>query len=523
MGSNMAEAILKHRTPLIEGKIRSVESVRQALERLRKRGGERIVLAHGTFDLFHVGHLRHLESARREGTILVVTLTADRFVNKGPDRPVFPAELRAEMLSALECVDFVAVSEEPTSISVINALKPDIYVKGNEYADESADITGNITRERLAVEAHGGKIVFTDDLTFSSSNLINRHLLPRGPEIRDFIDSIRSDNLIGELQQLIDRVAGYKVLVIGDTIIDQYDYVMPLGKPPKESLIATRHESSERFAGGVIAAANHVASFCREVEVVTMVGDDGFEGFVNAAAKPNVRVSMLQRPGSPTTRKVRFVEAAFTRKLFEVYHMNDTPVDDRDERWIMDQLATKIDDADVVLVTDFGHGLITGPTIRLLTERAKFLAVNAQTNSANHGFNLITKYARADYICIDAPEARLATGAKHAEITDIVSVKLPSLVECQNVIVTHGRNGCVGFNEESGVIRVPALASAVLDTIGAGDAFLAVTSPLLAAGGRLDHVALLGNAAGAIKVGILGHRTAVERVALLRFITTLLK
>ena len=113
------------------------------------------------------------------------------------------------MLSALECVDFVAISEEPTSISVINALKPDVYVKGNEYADEAADITGNITRERLAVEAHGGRIVFTDDLTFSSSNLINRHLLPRGPEIRDFIDSIRSDNLIADLQQLIDRVAGY--------------------------------------------------------------------------------------------------------------------------------------------------------------------------------------------------------------------------------------------------------------------------------------------------------------------------
>jgi rfaE bifunctional protein nucleotidyltransferase chain/domain len=519
----MAEAILKPRLSSAEGKLRSIDSVRASLQALRKRGGERIVLAHGTFDLFHVGHLRHLEAARREGTRLVVTVTADRFVNKGPDRPVFPAQLRAEMLAALECVDFVAVSEEPTSISVIQALKPDVYVKGNEYADEAADITGNITRERLAVEAHGGKIVFTDDITFSSSNLINRHLLPRGPEIRDFIDSIRGDDLIGDLQRLVDKVAGYKVLVIGDTIIDQYDYVAPLGKPPKESLIATKHESSELFAGGVIAAANHVASFCREVEVVTMIGDDGYDGFIAAAAKPNVKLSVLTRPGSPTTRKVRFVEAAFTRKLFEVYHMNDTPVDGGAERWILDELAAKIADADVVLVTDFGHGLITGPTIRLLTEEAKFLAVNAQTNSANHGFNLITRYPRADYICIDAPEARLATGAKHADIAEIVSVKLPGLVDCRDVIVTHGRNGCVAFNETQGLIRVPALANSVLDTIGAGDAFLAVTSPLVAAGGRLDHVALLGNAAGAIKVGILGHRTAVERIALLRFITTLLK
>ena len=519
----MAEAALKHRSPPMEGKLRSIESLSAALAALRKRGGERIVLAHGTFDLFHVGHLRHLEAARREGTKLVVTVTADRFVNKGPDRPVFPAQLRAEMLAALECVDFVAVSEEPTSISVITALKPDVYVKGAEYQDEAADITGNITRERIAVEAHGGRIAFTDDLTFSSSNLINRHLLPRGPEVREFIDSIRSDDLMPTLQKLIDKVAGYKVLMIGDTIIDQYDYVMPLGKPPKESLIATRHESTERFAGGVIAAANHVASFCREVEVVTMVGDDDYGSFIASAAKPNVRLSVLTRGGSPTTRKVRFVESAYTRKLFEVYHMNDAPVEGSDETWVTDQLAAKIADADVVLVTDFGHGLITGPAIRLLTEEARFLAVNAQTNSANHGFNLITKYPRADYICIDAPEARLATRSKHADIADIASVKLPALMDCRDVIVTHGRNGCVAFNETLGLTRVPALASSVLDTIGAGDAFLAVTSPLVAAGGRLDHVALLGNAAGAIKVGILGHRTAVERVALLRFITTLLK
>ena len=483
-----------------------------------------MVLAHGTFDLFHVGHLRHLESARREGTKLVVTVTADRFVNKGPDRPVFSAQLRAEMLAALECVDYVAVSEEPTSITVINALRPDVYVKGVEYADEISDITGNITRERIAVENHGGKIVFTDDMTFSSSNLINRHLLPRGPEIQDFIDSIRTNDLMSTLQALVDRVTGYKVLMIGDTIIDQYDYVMPLGKPPKETLIATRHESSECFAGGVIAAANHIASFCREVEVVTMVGDtDDFSGFIAGAAKPNVRLSVLPRKGSPTTRKVRFVEAAYTRKLFEVYHMNDVPIEGTDETWVLDQIEAKIAEADVVVVTDFGHGLITAPAIALLADKARFLAVNAQTNSANHGFNLITKYPRADYICIDAPEARLAVGAKHADIEDIAASRLPSLIHCDNVIITHGRNGCIAYNKSRGLTKVPALSRSVLDTIGAGDAFLAITSPLVAAGGQLDHVALLGNAAGAIKVGILGHRTAVERVNLLRFITSLLK
>jgi rfaE bifunctional protein kinase chain/domain/rfaE bifunctional protein nucleotidyltransferase chain/domain len=504
-------------------KLLPLASLSREIERLRRRGAERIVLAHGAFDLLHIGHLKHLESARRQGTRLVVTVTADRFVNKGPDRPVFPALVRAEMLAALECVDYVAVSEEPTSIAILEILKPDVYVKGSEYQNEAADITGNITREREAVERGGGRIYFTDDITFSSSNLINRHLIQREPEVAAFLDAVRTPSLIGDLQSLIDNALGLKVLVIGETIIDQYDYVMPLGKPPKESIIAARHESQEIFSGGVIAAANHVASFVERVDVVTLVGDDGYGALIAKAAKPNVVLHVHERRGKPTTRKVRFVEAAFTRKLFEIYHMNDEPSGAEEETHLIEAIEQRIDQSDLVLITDFGHGLITPAVIRLVSERAKFLAINTQTNSANAGFNLISKYSRADYICIDAPEARLATRDKHGDIDRIVSEKLPALVECPQIVVTHGRSGCVAYSPLQGLTRVPALANSVVDTIGAGDAFLAVTAPLLAAGGRLDHVAFLGNAAGAIKVGILGHRAAVERIALIRFMTSLLK
>ena len=101
-------------------------------------------MAHGVFDLLHMGHVRHLEEARNFGTILVVSVTADKFVNKGPGRPVFNQILRAEMLAALACVDWVIVSEAPTAESVIEILKPDVYVKGVEYSDERADVTGKI-------------------------------------------------------------------------------------------------------------------------------------------------------------------------------------------------------------------------------------------------------------------------------------------------------------------------------------------------------------------------------------------
>src|ERR1700758_1889460 len=128
-----------------------------------------VVQAHGAFDLLHLGHVRHLEAARRLGDVLVVTVTADRFVKKGPGRPVFNEALRAEMLAALECVDWVAISESADAVHSISAIRPDFYVKGQDYVNPDGDVTGKIVLEREAVEAHGGQISFTDDMVFSST------------------------------------------------------------------------------------------------------------------------------------------------------------------------------------------------------------------------------------------------------------------------------------------------------------------------------------------------------------------
>ena len=92
--------------------------------------GLKIVHAHGVFDLLHIGHIRHLEQAKELGDILVVTITPDRFVNKGPHRPVFTEKMRAHSLAALESVDYVGVTENPTTVETIKLLKPDIFVKG---------------------------------------------------------------------------------------------------------------------------------------------------------------------------------------------------------------------------------------------------------------------------------------------------------------------------------------------------------------------------------------------------------
>jgi bifunctional ADP-heptose synthase (sugar kinase/adenylyltransferase) len=468
--------------------------------------------------------MRHLEAARREGDVLFVTCTADRFVNKSPGRPVFPEQFRAEMLAALECVDGVAVSNWPTAEGVIRLIQPGVYIKGRDYENPNDDLTGKIKDERRLVEAHGGKVVFTDDITFSSSALINRHLNVFEPQVSAYLAGRRDDDTLDRALTAVEAIKNQRVLIVGDAIIDEYQYAVPMGKSAKENIIASRFESRELFAGGVIAAANHVADFCAEVEVVTVLGDnESHEGVIRAAIKPNVKLNVVTRPGLPTTRKCRFVDPGHMRKLFEVYTFDDTPIEGAIERELTGLVRGLAPNADTTIVTDFGHGLMTPAAIRAASETARFMAVNAQSNSANHGYNLITKYDRADYVCIDAPEARLAMADKRTELGELIAGKLRTAVGCDRIIVTHGANGCVAFEPQDGIHRVPAFTRQVVDTVGAGDAFLSITSPLVSAGVPLDLVGLIGNAVGAIKVGIVGHRRSVEKVPLMKFLTALLK
>src|SRR5262249_125369 len=186
------------------------------------------------------------------------------------------------------------------------------------------------------------------------------------------------------------------------------------------------------------------------------------------------------------------------------------------------KISELIDGADVVIATDFGHGLLGPSAIDTLVREAPFLAVNCQSNSANLGFNLITKYPRADYVCIDGPETRLAISDRRSQIGETAQ-RMETLVKCPKVIITQGKHGCVTYERGGVVHTIPAFAKNVVDTVGAGDAFLSVTSPLVAAGGPMHQIGFIGNVVGALKVQIVGHRQFIEKADLIKSLMGLLK
>ena len=155
-----------------EEKILSLEALRQRVAEHRRRG-RRVVLANGCFDLLHVGHVRYLEGAKREGEVLVVGVNDDAGVRalKGEGRPVLAAADRARLVAALEPVDYVTIFDAPTVVPLIEALRPDVHAKGTDYTPETVP-------EREAMRGAGGRVAIVGD--------------PKQHSTRDLLAAIRA-------------------------------------------------------------------------------------------------------------------------------------------------------------------------------------------------------------------------------------------------------------------------------------------------------------------------------------------
>ena len=492
------------------------------LERARRQG-KRIVHCHGVFDLLHPGHLDHLVEARAQGDVLVVTLTPDRYVNKGPGRPVFSADQRLRMLAALEVVDFVAVTDSPTSVSAIREIRPDVYVKGPDYVDEQADISGNIRLEREAVESAGGRIHFTQAPTMSSSHLINSHFRRHGRATTQWLQDFRSRHSEVELLSWVARVAQLKVLVVGEAIIDEYVRCEALGKSSKDPVLAFRELSTERHTGGSLAIARHCAGLGADITTLFRIGNDPRdETFIAENMPSNMRTVIARSQVEPTIVKRRFVDDHTEARVFETYIMNDgipAPADDETFRALLNQ---QLDLVDLVVVADYGHGLLTEGAIHDLTVSGRTLAINTQSNAGNRGFNTISKYARSDYVCLNGGEVGLELRQRHLTLNELVP-QLRERTGAARVIVTEGAFGLACCDADREVVHVPAFAESVRDRVGAGDALFSVTSLLTAVGAPPDVTGFFGNLAGAASVAELGNRRSISAADLARHATALLK
>lgn len=504
-------------------KLQDIRVLPDILARL-KAEGRRIVHCHGVFDLLHPGHIRHLRAAREQGDVLVVTITADSFVNKGPGRPAFNHHLRADTLAAISVVDYVGVNHAPTAVDLIRALKPDIYVKGSDYRDAQSDPTGMISEEEKAVQSVGGRIHFTDEVAFSSSTLINAHLNVFAPETEAWLRAFRGRHSLDEVMEYVERAGSLKALVIGEPIIDEYVFCSPLGKSSKDPILAVQHHSMESHAGGTLAIANHLAGITGAVGLLAELGEiDRREDFILRHLQPKVTPRFLTRRGAPTIHKRRFLDQHTGSRLLELYVMDDAQHPPQEQQALADAIRAEAPAYDLVVVADYGHGMMGPAAVAAVEESARFLVLNTQANAGNRGYNTVSKYRRADYVCLAAHEVELEGRLRHARIDEMRAL-LAGRIDARHFTITRGRAGSAHFDAGDGpMVEAPALATQVSDRVGAGDAVLAVTGALISIGAPWDVVGFVGNIAGAILVADLGNRVAVTQPTLRKAITALMK
>ena len=353
-----------------------------------KKRKKKIILCHGVFDLFHIGHVKYLSHARKYADYLIVSITTDRFVNKGFGRPIFNQNQRAELLSSLSYVDYVVLSDNLTAIEVIASIKPDYYAKGTEYKNFKKDLTKNIVKEIKCLKKNKGKIIYIDEPTFSSSSLINNSKYFYNIEQKNFLKKLKSKYSFEKIIKYIDKLYNVKTMVIGETIIDEYVYSRPLGKSGKEPYLAFNEIGKKLFLGGAAAVTKQLNEFVKNMYFVSMIGKKKeYFQFIKKNIPKKLKSYFLNRKFSSTILKKRYVDEISNNKVFGSYLINTDDITHNEELDVIKNIKKNINKIDLILVSDYGHGFITNKISNFISSSKKFLALNAQVNAANIGFH----------------------------------------------------------------------------------------------------------------------------------------
>ncbi len=497
------------------GKIVKLENLK-SLSKKEKNKNKKVVLCHGVFDLIHIGHIKHFKEAKKNGDFLIVSLTSDKYVNKGSGRPIFNQNFRAEFLSSLSFVDVVFINDYPTSEKIISTIKPNVYFKGPDYKDNQKDNTKNIYKEIACTKKFGGKVVYSNDIAFSSSNLINTHSNYFNKEQKLFLKKISKKYSFDFIVSKINQLKKLKVLLVGETIIDQYIFGDVLGKSGKEPHLVLNEKLQETYLGGAAAIANHLISFCKSVNFITLAGKEKHHLLlIKKLLKKNINTNFFSKISGKTIIKKRYIDEVSKNKLLGVYSIDEEKFKESSQRKLINQIRNKSKKSDLILVSDYGHGLISRKTATVFNKSKTFFSLNAQINASNRGFHSLIKYKNIDSLIINENELRHEMRDKVGNL-EKMGHELMRFLKIKKLIITRGDKGALLIEKDGKAIYAPAFANKLVDKVGAGDTMLAVISLCMKIKLPGDLSLFLGSLAGAIAVENIGNSTFMSKDDLIR-------
>ena len=506
----------------MKNKILSLKKIKKTVSELKKKK-VKIGLCHGVFDLLHYGHISHFKSAKKNCDYLIVSVTSDRFVNKGIGRPAFSQKIRMNSISALESVDKVLLSDFPSAEKILNLIKPNLYFKGSDYKNLKDDITNKIKKEINIIKRNGGNIFFTDEPTSSSSQLINKYFNSYDNQQNNFLNNLKRKYNIKGILKHSKKIKNFKALVIGETIIDEYSFSEVMGKSGKESYLAIKDIKTENHLGGAAAVAKHLSSFCKEVKLLSMIGEK--KEHLNFIKKNlgNIKSDFIFKENSPTIVKKRYIDNINKNKLIGVYKINDQILNEKQNKQLIKKYKKMVKTADLVIISDYGHGFVTKGLIKLIEKENKKTYLNAQVNSANLGYHSILKYKKVHCLVINELELRHEMRDKVGDIV-MLAKKLQKKIDIKKIIITRGKFGAILIDKNSKkVFNCPAFTSTVVDKVGAGDTMLSILCLFINAKTEDELSLFLGNIAGSLSVKVMGNKEHLDKITFFKQIETILK
>jgi len=464
-----------------------------------------IALCHGVFDLLHPGHISHFEQASELADFLIISLTSDRFVNKGPGRPLFTDKIRAHSISNFTYIDYVFISNFSTAVEVLKIIKPDFYVKGSDYINEKDDVTGMISKEKEIVESYGGKIHFTSGFTSSSSKLINSFYSNLSNDSQEWLRNFKALEGYAKIVEYINKISLLKPLILGECIIDKYTFCTPLAKSSKDPILAFQIIKSDTFAGGVLTIANNCSSWSDRTGVITFAEPNTYNRFsLGEKLNENIELELIDTSDRPTILKHRYVELGSNIRLFEYYDFSDSFLPLSELSNLENSISSKFRDYDLLILADYGHGFFSNSVISLIEKLPIFTCINTQSNAGNRGYNTISKYSKANLITFNGAELQLELRDRNPDYLKIV----PEIMQkkmASHAIVTLGADGLIVFEKNGNFEKIPAFATKLIDKVGAGDSVFAIASLLAKVDAPLKVIGFLSNLVAAYEVSQLGH------------------
>lgn len=342
-------------------------------------------------------------------------------------------------------------------------------------------------------------------------------------EVVDYLQKFTASHPKECVADELEKIRQLKILLVGETILDEYNYGRVIGKSGKEPVLVLKRINVETYAGGILNMANHLADFSNRVDVFTMLGENNSHlDFIKNSLDKRVHLECFYKKNSPTIIKRRFVEIAPIKKIFEEYVINEENLCQEQSDEVSNDLKKILPDYDLVICTDYGHEMMDRQIRGVLTGNAHFLAVNTQANAGNWGYHTISCYPKADYITLAEPELRLETRKKPgtSDLEQMIG-EVAEKLQCKKIMITRSKEGCLGYDGHK-FFKCPAFVDKSVDTMGAGDAFLAFTAPLAKNNAPMEVIGFLGNAAGALAVNIMGNKNSITKKDLCEFINHIL-